>query len=141
MYWVKQIMSVFITLCLYLPINHANVFVIVHANSPLVEIHRNELKRIYMNRRDQWKHGGAIQKAVLRGGDTHKELCRTILRQEPKRFERYWVRLVFTGQGIAPVSLKSDSEMLKYVSENKNSLGYVSAIPQTPGIKVLKILD
>ena len=141
MNWAKHAMSVFLTLCLCLPISAAKVFVIVHADSPRIDIQRNELKRIYMNRRDHWKHGGAIKKAVLRGGEAHKELCREILRQEPKRFERYWVRLVFTGQGIAPVSLKSDSEMLKYVSENKNSIGYVSMIPQNPAIKVLKILD
>jgi len=117
------------------------VYVIVNSNSPLKEMNKSHLKKVFMNRRKTWKHGGNIHRMVLSGGPAHKEFCERFLGKSPAQFQKFWLKIVFTGFGIAPNPAKNDETMIQYISENQHAIGYVSEEPKSESVRVLQIRE
>jgi len=122
-----------------LSISYAEVFVVVHQNSPLQELSSQKIKRIYLNRKKTWDHGGIILKTTLNKHQVHKEFCSRFLSKNPKRFERFWLRIVFTGEGEPPKSISTEEELLEFIAAHENALGYVSKKPDHNGVRVIKV--
>jgi ABC-type phosphate transport system substrate-binding protein len=117
----------------------ADLHIIVNNSSPRREISNKELKRIYLNRKNRWGYGAAIERVVLKFGHTHKEFCKTILKRPARKFDRFWIKQIFTGKGLAPKSLGSDAEVIDYVQNHANAIGYIEHSPLEGKVKELKI--
>jgi hypothetical protein len=53
----------------------------------------------------------------------------------------YWQQQVFSGRDVPPVERPGDAEVVAYVRENVNAIGYVSAgAPLARGVKAVTIV-
>jgi ABC-type phosphate transport system substrate-binding protein len=46
---------------------------------------------------------------------------------------------VFSGKGLMPKAVASDSDVAAYVAKTKGAIGYVSADADTNGVKTLEV--
>ena len=52
----------------------------------------------------------------------------------------YWQQQIFSGRNVPPVERPSDAEVLTFVKEHPNAIGYVSAsTPAIDGTKTLPV--
>ncbi|MBK1692488.1 hypothetical protein [Ectothiorhodospira mobilis] len=69
----------------------------------------------------------------------HERFSKEVLGVFPYQLQHAWNRAVFSGTGAAPMVLGTEAEMLRRVAETAGAIGYVSAPPERPGIRVLKV--
>lgn len=65
-----------------------------------------------------------------------------IHRKEIHSVISYWQKQIFSGRDVPPVEKNSDREVISYVLENPDAIGYISEGTSVgDGVKVVKVLD
>ncbi len=127
---------------LYAPASLANepVVLIAHPGISTDSINKDRLRAIFAMRETRWPDGTAIRVVVLPDQNpVHRVFCKQPLAIYPFILRRHWDRLTFTGTGTMPVSVGSEAEMLKTVSQTPGALGYVRQSSRTEAVKILTI--
>ncbi len=92
------------------------------------ELSRNNVRAIFAMRTPQWSDGTPIQVFVLEDTNPlHISFCKHILGMFPYQLRRIWDRQVFSGTGVAPVTVKSITEMREKVSSTPGAIGYIES--------------
>lgn len=102
-----------------------------------------EVKKIYLGRQHLWEDGISIKLATYNDGVLADTFMKLYLGKKHSQFLIYWKQLMFTGRGMMPKILKTEDGMIKYISETKGAIGYISEdkvnlLP--PNIKIIKII-
>jgi ABC-type phosphate transport system substrate-binding protein len=65
-----------------------------------------------------------------------------VLGRDVATMKNYWQQSLFSGRGVPPIEQPSDEQVLSFVAQNQNAIGYVSAdAPLPAGVKVIEITD
>ncbi len=114
--------------------------VIVNASVNIQTLSLKELRAIYTLRKRFWAEGQAISVFVLPNDHaTHSAFCKQQLNVFPRQLESVWYRLVYTGTGQAPITVKNEKEMLEQIANTPGAIGYVEAINDETKTKILQI--
>jgi len=77
-------------------------------------------------RTPQWPNGESVQVFVLEDSNPlHVSFCKHLLEMLPYQLRRVWDRQVFSGTGIAPITVKTEQEMLERIANTEGSIGYL----------------
>jgi ABC-type phosphate transport system substrate-binding protein len=101
---------------------------IVNAANPTKSLGRDTLMRMFLKKTTAWPDG----KPVLvvdqpTQSATRRAFSRDILGRGPNDVAAYWNEVIFSGRGAPPLTKPSDAEVLSYVHDNPNAIGYVGA--------------
>jgi len=118
----------------------ATLKVIANASVEESELKLKDLRSIYTMKKSIWSNGDRISVFVLSGDNaTHKDFCRSLLKVFPRQLESVWYRLVYSGTGEKPVSVSSEEEMVKRVSNTPGAIGYIRSESLHEETKVISI--
>lgn len=113
----------------------AQIAVIVNpANS--VALTSDELTRLFTGRSSALTAVNLAESSPLRSEFDEKGVGRS-----SAQLKAHWSKLMFTGKGTPPTELATEAEVLAYVAQNPNAIGYVNAASVTAAVKVALTLD
>jgi ABC-type phosphate transport system substrate-binding protein len=133
-------MKKFIGLLILLsPTTFADVAVIVHPNNAQT-FDKSSISRLFLGKDKTFANKETaflivqpeISPATL-------EFNSKILGKNAKQLKSHWSRLVFTGKGVPPNELTSDTDVMNEIKQNANAIGYVDAAAVTQDVKVVAI--
>lgn len=111
--------------------------VIVHPDNPAT-FDSKAVQRIFLGKVGSFPNGSkAVPLDLISTYPLHKEFCEAVLNKKQRQLESYWARLMFTGKGIPPKSMDSESDIIELVKNNPNIIGYISADAVTDEVKVV----
>ena len=116
--------------------------VIVNAENPVGLLSSQELSRLFLAKTTTWTFNGQPVMPVEPGGDSpaRAAFTREIHHKSPTDVTVYWEQMVFQGKASPPPTESSDSEVMAYVRQHPNAIGYVSAgVRLTPDLKPITI--
>lgn len=116
--------------------------VIVNAENPVGLLSSQELSRLFLAKTTTWTFNGQPVLPVEPGGDSpaRAAFTREIHHKSPTDVTVYWEQMVFQGKASPPPTESSDSEVMAYVRQHPNAIGYVSAgVRLTPDLKPITI--
>jgi ABC-type phosphate transport system substrate-binding protein len=122
-----------------LPLQAADVKVIVNSSVSASSVSADELKRVFLGTKSSLDDGSHVQPVFEKGGPAHEAFLQGYLGKTDAALMTYDRSLVFTGKGSMPKILASDADMAEYVAKTKGAIGYVSAGTATTGVKVLEV--
>jgi len=105
----------------------AEFSVVVHPDNPTTEINASDLQNIYLGRKSTWDDGKPIEVLVLKEGDVHSAFLKEVVKKSPSQFAIFWKKAVFTGTGTPPKEFATEDELLAYLANHPQAVGYVSA--------------
>jgi ABC-type phosphate transport system substrate-binding protein len=120
-----------------------NYQVIVHGNTPGVQIKRDMVRAIFLGELTRWTDGTPVRAVdqSLRS-PIRASFCEGALGQTPSALNAYWTQRVMTGRVTPPPVKSGDDEVVTFVRNNPGAIGYVAAGASAPdGVKILKIVD
>lgn len=119
----------------------ADFKVIVNASNPTNGMARKQLGKIFLKKAEEWPNGFAITVVDQRPDTEVREaFSQAVLQKDPTAIEAYWSRLIFSGMGVPPIKLASDTEVMSFVGQNVGSIGYVSGDAELEGaVKELEV--
>ncbi|MCB2427930.1 substrate-binding domain-containing protein [Methylophaga pinxianii] len=127
---MKRMLGVTIWLVLALssfsPVLKAEV-VIVNPKLVDLELSQTTLRAIFAMRIPQWPDGTPINVFVLDDQDPlHIHFCKSLLGMLPYQLRRIWDQQAFSGTGVKPNLVNSETEMRQRVATTPGAIGYIS---------------
>ena len=96
--------------------------------------------RIFLKKQQRWADGTPVVPVDLASASPlRSSFSRQVHKRPTSAIEAYWQRLLFTGQGVPPVTLTSDAEVVSYVKKNPGAIGYVTTDAPATGLKVVEL--
>ena len=116
--------------------------VIVNADNPVGLLSPQEISRLFLAKTTTWQFNGQPVQPVEPGSASAARVAfiRDIHHKNPTDLTVYWEQMVFQGKASPPPTESSDSEVMDYVRQHPNAIGYVSAGARlTPDLKPITI--
>ena len=116
--------------------------VIVNAANSASTLPKGEVAALFLKQVTTWPDGTAVAVVDLDGkSSTRNAFSRAVLGRSASAISSYWQQQVFNGKGVPPTQRTSDADVIAYVRDNPNAIGYVSAATPLPkGVRALTII-
>ena len=119
----------------------ARVTVVVNAANPITQIDRDQLSSIFLKRVARWPNGESADPVDLAPSlvprvafstSVHKRSVGAVL--------AFWQQQIFSGRDVPPVEKGTEKDILEYVADHVEAVGYVSAATALPaGVKTIHV--
>jgi ABC-type phosphate transport system substrate-binding protein len=117
--------------------------IVVNAANPQKTLSPANLKRIFLKKDTTWASGQTI--APVDQATTalcRKVFSKAVLGKDTAEVTAYWNQLIFSGRGLPPAMKASDGEVLSFVRDNPNAIGYVCGDAKIgEGVKVVTVTE
>lgn len=101
--------------------------IIVNSNNPVADISFKDIKNIYRLKKLNWSGGIAIKPVNLKANnELRNEFSEKFLNKSSKEMESYYLKRALSGKGQPPKTFATEDEVIRYVSEDKGAIAYVS---------------
>jgi len=114
----------------------AGVSVIVHPSNASA-LDKKAISKIFLGKSKKFPGGSQAVPLNQESGDLSAEFTKKVLGKSESQMKAYWSKLLFTGKGQAPKSVKSDAEVIDMVSKNPTMIGYVDDASINDTVKVI----
>ena len=105
----------------------ADYRVVVNAANPVTTLTRDDVARIFLKKTTTWPNGQAVDPVDQpTSSASRRAFSKSLLDRDPGEIANYWNRLIFSGRGLPPLEKSSDVEVLSYVRDHPNAIGYVA---------------
>lgn len=115
--------------------------VVVNSANTVSTLSRDSVSRMFLKKTTTWPNGhtvAAVDQAT--NAPSRRAFSRAILGRATDEVAAYWNQLIFSGRGLPPPTKSSDSEVLSFVRDNPNAIGYVAGDAKLgEGVKVLTV--
>jgi ABC-type phosphate transport system substrate-binding protein len=118
--------------------------VIVGSTSPVSELKRDEIARIFLKKQTRWKDGKEVSpvdqsaRSSVRAAFSREVLAAEGL-DKISAVENYWRQQIYSGRGNPPAVKTSDDEVRRFVAATPGAIGYVSEDAELTGVKAVKL--
>ncbi|WP_458527003.1 hypothetical protein [Onishia taeanensis] len=103
-----------------------DIVMVAHQNVTTTTLNQDTARAMFAMRQRTWPDGQALTVFVLPNGHpVHERFAKQRLSVYPHQLQLSWDRVVFSGTGQAPISVKTPSEMLERITTIPGSLGYI----------------
>jgi ABC-type phosphate transport system substrate-binding protein len=113
---------------------------IVHPSNPITGLDRRVVANIYLKKQTQWSQGDPIHPVDLdHGASVRQKFAQEVIGRSVAAVKSYWNQLIFSGRDTPPPELKSEQEVIRYVSKHPGGIGYVSPSIELKDVKVIAL--
>jgi ABC-type phosphate transport system substrate-binding protein len=115
--------------------------VVVHESNPTTSISRDELSRIFLKKITVWRTKHTVAVVDQRESSRVREqFTRTVHRREVSSVASFWQQQIFAGRAVPPAQRTSDADVMAFVANNPDAIGYVSpGTALAPGVKAVVV--
>ncbi len=116
----------------------AEVAVVVNLGVVVDEVTQDDIANVFLKRVKNLPNG--IQLTPIDQKDSlqlKQEFYLKVTGKNPNQLNAYWSRLVFTGKGAPPQTVRNDDEVIRAVRANPELIGYIDASKVDETVKVL----
>lgn len=121
----------------------ASVKIVVNASNSVSTMKRSQISNFFLKKTTTWDNGHKVLPVdQSESSAARKNFSEEIHGKPVHTVVSYWQKQIFSGRDVPPVEKESDREVLAYVRENADAIGYVSeGASLGEGIKAVKVLD
>lgn len=125
---------------LYTSSKPLRIVVVVSNKNPLESLKRDELRRIFLRKKTQWKSGSSItvyERSV--DHEIRQEFSKRIFEQKPSELKEYWMNLQLTRGLKPPKVLRSAKLVKRYLQRVRGGISYLYLKELDDTVKVIEI--
>lgn len=116
--------------------------VIVNAGLGVAEVAKDDLGGMFDGKKGNWPTGAKVVLVIQPDAPVHEAFLKANVGKSPAQFATAWKKIVFTGKANAPVTAKSDAEVVELVAKTPGAVGYIAdeaAAGGNAGVKVVSV--
>jgi ABC-type phosphate transport system substrate-binding protein len=115
------------------------VMVIANASIAAGSISKTELRDVFTGASTSLKGGAQVIPVLLKDGPVEDDFLQRYVGKSDSAFRAGWRSLLFSGQGVMPRTLDSDSAVVDYVAQTPGAIGYIAKTAPHDGVKILVV--
>lgn len=116
-----------------------SVKIIVNDQVEIQTISHNTIQKIYLGKKQTWDNGLKIIPVMLSECPIQEIFLKEFVQRNYALFNAYWLRAIYTGTGVPPVTFSSESELIEYVRSTPGAIGYAANSTNSGELKTLEI--
>lgn len=121
-----------------LPTAKADVVVVVHPESPIRQLTKQQLSDLYLGRQRMVPDGERMTVIDLpRDHATRGSFFSALNGMNLSRVNAYWARLEFSGEVSPPLSVPDQQTVINLVRQNRLAIGYIDAASASTQVRAL----
>jgi len=102
--------------------------VVVHVTNPVARLTREQASQLFLRKVVLWD----TRKPVLpvdqpADSPVRRAFTKQVHRRTIASVQTYWQQQTFAGRGVAPPERRTDADVLNYIRQFPNGIGYVNA--------------
>lgn len=114
--------------------------IIVHPSHGIAEVPRGFLADAFLKKVTRWPDDSVIRPADLAAtAPARTGFSTDVLRRSLEAVKAYWQRRIFAGQAVPPPEFARDADVISYVLQHPNAIGYISATTDARGVRVVRV--
>jgi ABC-type phosphate transport system substrate-binding protein len=115
--------------------------VVVNSANTVSTLSRDSLSRMFLKKTTTWPNGQTVAPVdQVTHAPNRRAFSRAILGRATDEVAAYWNQMIFSGRALPPPTKASDTEVLAFVHDNPNAIGYVAGDAKLgEGVKVLTV--
>ncbi len=113
------------------------VAVIAHPSVPVESVTQQALVDFYTLEKNKWEDGSLVVLFEQKQETTSKKQFYAYLQKRPRELKKVWMRVVLSGEGRTPRTVRSEEEVLQEVAATPGAIGYTDASLVTDEVVVL----
>lgn len=103
------------------------------------EYSKADVRDVFTGASSTLKSGSQVTPVVLKQGVVHEDFLTRFVGKSDSAFRANWRSIVFSGQGVMPRTVDSESAMVEYVAHTAGAVGYIGKPTLHEGIKTLAV--
>jgi len=124
------------------------LYILVDAENDISRLTKRDLQEIYLGKRTLWADTSIRIEPVRPSNDSDanreffsSEKLPKVMGMSLGEFLAHWSRKLFSGDGVPPKVIESESEFLEFIKSHKGAIGFSNSKPNAPGVKTLDLVD
>ncbi len=113
--------------------------VIVNNNNPLSSVSAADLKRLYTGKLDNIDNNSVVPVNMSLDNPAAISFLKEVVGMESADYKSFWLAQQIRGGSSAPVVKKNEADMLSFIKENANAVGYLPKETAPDGVKVITV--
>lgn len=114
--------------------------VIVNSSNEISSMTKEQLSELFLKKVTQWGNGRKVLPVDQAATSPVREkFSKEIHDKTVTAINSYWRQKIFSGRDVPPPEKSSDADVLAYVEENADAIGYISSNAPVDKVKALKI--
>lgn len=122
---MRYVNSIILLALSLIALNVQAVTVIVHPSNANA-LNKKTFKKIFLGKSKKFPDGNQVIPIDLTVGDAREQFLNNVIGKSESQLKAYWSKLIFTGKGQAPKSVDTEAEVIKFVSQTPDAIGYIS---------------
>lgn len=116
--------------------------VIVNAENSVSTLPKAEVSQMFLKKVTEWPNGNPVVVVdQAERSPTRFNFSKAVHGRSTTAVKTYWQQQVFSGRGVPPTERASDAEVVAFVRDTPNAIGYVAAgAPLPGGVKAVTLL-
>jgi ABC-type phosphate transport system substrate-binding protein len=111
---------------------------IANQANPVSTLPRDEASKLFLLKRSRWANGEHARPVdQVESSPVRRQFSNAIHGMDVPSVKSFWQDIVFSGKGDPPPERASDAEVIAFVKDNANGLGYVSSATPANGVKII----
>lgn len=133
-------MAAIVSLLLCAPAHAADGYaVVVNRDNPVTSLDRRTVSALFLRRVTQWEGDGAVFPVDGPNSPARESFSKEVHGRKSAAVRSHWLQVIFSGRGVPPPEVSTDSKVLAYVRAHAGAIGYVATTSVTRDVKVLEV--
>jgi ABC-type phosphate transport system substrate-binding protein len=116
--------------------------VVVNTANPIAHLSKDALSKLFLKKATTWQNGHEVIPVDQSERSPIRESFSMQIHGRPvAAIKSYWQQQMFSGRSTPPSTKSSDRELLSFVQQNVDAIGYVSPGVAISGVKVVQIIQ
>lgn len=100
--------------------------VVVHPENPVATLTHEFVEQVFLVKQTTWADGVLVDVVLNASEEIAGAFYPDIIEKTPGQYLIYRKKLLFNGIAIPPKSMRDDEEVILYIAQHPNSIGFVS---------------
>lgn len=150
---MKKSFSMFLNFCFYFSFlslaitfpstSFAEDYIILsNAENNIHSLTTLEIKKIMLGKKTLWNETHRIKVGYVNSSTSQSEIFfREVLNMSKYKFNRYWRRKLFSGNGVPPRRFRTQEELIEFVKSEPLALGLAFDDVQSTDVSVVEVIE
>lgn len=117
---------------------YGEIVVVTSISSDVESLDKKSVKNVFLGKKKFLSNGARIIVVdQAKESEVFAPFYITAIGKRPSQLSKYRVKRIFTGEIQAPKKVSSSMELVRFLKNHKNSIGYMKNTDLTPDLKVL----
>jgi len=121
---------------------HPQIAIVANTSFNTEKISQNKIQKLWLGKTKKLPNIGRVYIIDQKPNNSITKLFyKRIIKKKPNQIKAYWAKFQYIGKGFPPRTVESDSDVIQWLLDNKNGIGYIDRNSVTDDLKVLMIIS